>query len=138
MKNRFEDFWPDLIVFIIVGFLISYFLAWLFSMSYKYAFPLGYGFLYYFSLSRFLNISSFLSNEVVNEEKKVDNTYLRLEKVHKDIGKIYQHMLDMDLYDEMTREDAIKHLKKISKSIQDISEEEQKRRYSQIKKITTY
>jgi len=132
------DFWPDLVVFTIVGFLISYSLVWLFSMPYNYAFPLSYGFLYYFSLSRFFNISSFFSSELANEEKKVDNTYLRLEKVHDDIGKIYQHMLDMDLYDEMTREDAINHLKKISKSIQDISEEEQKRRYSQIKKITTY
>jgi hypothetical protein len=138
MKNRFVDLWPDLVVFTIVGFLISYSLVWLFSMPYSYAFPLSYGFLYYFSLSRFFNISSFFSSELANEEKKVDNTYLRLEKVHDGIGKIYQHMLDMDLYDEMTREDAINHLKKISKSIQDISEEEQKRRYSQIKKITTY
>jgi hypothetical protein len=129
MKNRFVDFWPDLVGFTIVGFLISYSLAWLFSISYKYAFPLSYGFLYYFSLNRFFNISSFLSSEVVNEEKKVDNTYLQLEKVHEDIGKIYQYILDMDLYDEMTREDAIKHLKKISQGIQDISEEEQKRRY---------
>jgi hypothetical protein len=130
MKNRFVDFWPSLLAFTIVGFLISYFLAWLFSLSYKYAFPLGYGFLYSLSLSRLFEITSFLSSEVANEEKKVDNVYLRLEKVHRDIGKIYQHMLDMDLYDEMTREDAIKHLKIISKSIQDISEEEQKSRYS--------
>ena len=130
MKNRFVNFWSGLLAFTIAGFLISYFLAWLFSLSYKYAFPLGYGFLYSLSLSRLFEITTFLSSEVVNEEKKVDNAYLRLEKVHRDVGRIYQHILDMELYDEMTREDAIKHLKKISQGIQDIKEEEQKRRYS--------
>ena len=128
MKNRFIEFWTNLVAFIIVGFLISYFLAWFFSISYKYTFPLSYGFLYYFSLSGFFYISSFLSSEVANEEKIVDETYLRLEKVHEDIGKIYQYILDMDLYDEMTEEDAIKHLKKISKDIQNIHEKEQKER----------
>jgi chromosome segregation ATPase len=62
-------------------------------------------------------------------EKKIDEAFERLEYAHENINKIIEYMNDVSLnYNYMTKEDAIKHLRKIHKDLYKIREDDQKLR----------
>jgi hypothetical protein len=113
----------EFLVSIFVGFLVSYFIGWLFSISYLISFPLGYSLTYFLLIINKNKILSFFSKEIEEQEIKKNNAYVLLEKTHKDLNKVIQYTMDMDLYDDMTEEDAKKNLKKISKDLYAIREE---------------
>ena len=113
----------EFLVSIFIGFLVSYFIGWLFSISYLISFPLGYSLTYFLLIINKNKILSFFSKEIEEQEIKKNNAYVLLEKTHKDLNKVIQYTMDMDLYDDMTEEDAKKNLKKISKDLYAIREE---------------
>lgn len=112
----------EFLVSIFIGFILSYFIGWLFSISYLISFPLGYSLTYFLLIINKNKILSFFSKEIEEQEIKKNNVYVLLEKTHKDLNNIIQYTMDMDLYDDMTEEDAKKNLKKISKDLYAIRE----------------
>lgn len=112
----------EFLVSIFIGFILSYFIGWLFSISYLISFPLGYSLTYFLLIINKNKILSFFSKEIEEQEIKKNNAYVLLEKTHKDLNNIIQYTMDMDLYDDMTEEDAKKNLKKISKDLYAIRE----------------
>jgi hypothetical protein len=113
----------EFLVSIFIGFLVSYFIGWLFSISYLISFPLGYSLTYFLLIINKNKILSFFSKEIEEQEIKKNNAYVLLEKTHKDLNNVIQYTMDMDLYDDMTEQDAKKNLKKISKDLYAIREE---------------
>ena len=113
----------EFLVSIFIGFLVSYFIGWLFSISYLISFPLGYSLTYFLLIINKNKILSFFSKEIEEQEIKKNNAYVLLEKTHKDLNNVIQYTMDMDLYDDMTEQDAKKNLKKISKDLYVIREE---------------
>ena len=124
------------LVFLTFGFLISYFIGWLFSIRDIYAFPLGYSFMYCLLMRYANNIFSSLFREIDKKENKTDKLVKRLDDVYEDVAKIYDHTLNMELYSEMTRKDAIINLKKVTKGVQDIYEKKEKRKAEIFKNLT--
>ncbi len=112
----------EFLVSIFIGFILSYFIGRLFSISYLISFPLGYSLTYFLLIINKNKILSFFSKEIEEQEIKKNNAYVLLEKTHKDLNNIIQYTMDMDLYDDMTEEDAKKNLKKISKDLYAIRE----------------
>lgn len=123
------------LVFLTFGFLISYFIGWLFSIRDIYAFPLGYSLMYCLLMRYANNIFSSLFREIDKKENKTDELVKRLDDVYEDVAKIYDHTLNMELYSEMTRDDAIMNLKKVKKGVQDIHEKKEKRKLEIIKNL---
>jgi hypothetical protein len=134
--SRYEKFdLSEYLVFLTIGFLVSYFIGWLFSIKDVYAFPLGYSLMYYLLMGHKNNIFSFLFREIDKKENKTDELVKRLDDVYEDVAKIYDHTLNMELYSEMTRDDAIMNLKKVKKGVQDIHEKKEKRKLEIIKNL---
>ena len=134
--SRYEKFdLSEYLVFLTIGFLVSYFIGWLFSIKDVYAFPLGYSLMYYLLMGHKNNIFSFLFREIDKKENKTDELVKRLDDVYEDVAKIYDHTLNMELYSEMTRDDAIMNLKKVKKGVQDIYEKKEKRKLEIIKNL---
>jgi hypothetical protein len=125
----------EYLVFLSIGFLVSYFIGWLFSIKDIYAFPLGYSLMYYLLMGHKSNIFSFLFSELDKKDNQTDKAFERWEDVYKDVMKLYDHTLNMQLYESMTKEEAIKNLKKVTKGIQDIYEKEEKRKTEIVKNL---
>ena len=135
--SRYEKFdLSEYLVFLTIGFLVSYFIGWLFSIKDVYAFPLGYSLMYYLLMGHKNNIFSFLFREIDKKENKTDKLVKQLDDVYEDVAKIYDHTLNMELYSGMTREDAIINLKKVTKRVQDIYEKKEKRKAEIFKNLT--
>jgi hypothetical protein len=91
--------------------------------------------MYYLLMGHKNNIFSFLFREIDKKENKTDELVKRLDDVYEDVAKIYDHTLNMELYSEMTRDDAIMNLKKVKKGVQDIYEKKEKRKLEIIKNL---
>ena len=134
--SRYEKFdLSEYLVFLTIGFLVSYFIGWLFSIKDVYAFQLGYSLMYYLLMGHKNNIFSFLFREIDKKENKTDELVKRLDDVYEDVAKIYDHTLNMELYSEMTRDDAIMNLKKVKKAVQDFHEKKEKTKLEIIKNL---
>ena len=134
--SRYEKFdLSEYLVFLTIGFLVSYFIGWLFSIKDIYAFPLGYSLMYYLVMAHKNNIFSFLFSEIDKKESQTDRAFERWEDVYKDVMKLYDHAMNMELYEDMNREEAIDNLKKITKGIRDIHEKEEKRKTEIVKNL---
>jgi hypothetical protein len=76
----------------------------------------------FFSI-KYFQIQLIAADSIIDDEvKKVAKLSDTNIKTEENLNNIIQYTMDMELYDEMTREDAIKHLKKITKKLDEFKE----------------
>ena len=122
LKGYIPFNWPEFFVFIFIGLLCSGFLGYILQLPYIVAFPLGYSAAYFFSIKYFqrqLIAADSIIDDEVKKVAKLSDTNIKTEE---NLNNIIQYTMDMELYNEMTREDAIKHLKKITKKLDELKE----------------
>ncbi len=122
LKGYIPFNWPEFFVFIFIGLLCSGFLGYILQLPYIVAFPFGYSAAYFFSIKYFqrqLIAADSIIDDEVKKVAKLSDTNIKTEE---NLNNIIQYTMDMELYDEMTREDAIKHLKKITKKLDEFKE----------------